>query len=124
MRRDPPVHSIRILYTPLVTAVISFFSYRFFRSYTYYSLVEIGALHSFVSETNPDPVHSIQGMLELVIFCQHQHAELMITQGYHSKRIPVSSRWHSHPRTVRPLTLPQQLTPHRIRRFDVHGSFR
>jgi len=32
---------IRILYMPPVYAVISFLSYRFFRSYTYYSLVEV-----------------------------------------------------------------------------------
>jgi len=32
---------IRILYMPPVYAVISFFSYRFFRSYTYYSLIEV-----------------------------------------------------------------------------------
>ncbi|KZT60566.1 DUF300-domain-containing protein [Calocera cornea HHB12733] len=31
---------IRILYMPLVYAIISFFSYRFYRSYTYYSLIE------------------------------------------------------------------------------------
>ena len=34
---------LRILYMPAIYAIISFFSYRFFRSYTYYSLVEIGA---------------------------------------------------------------------------------
>ncbi|KAI0291173.1 DUF300-domain-containing protein [Multifurca ochricompacta] len=34
---------LRILYMPPVYAVISFFSYRFFRSYTYYSLIETGA---------------------------------------------------------------------------------
>jgi Organic solute transporter Ostalpha len=34
--------SIRILYMPLVYAVISFFSYRFFREYTYYSFIEVG----------------------------------------------------------------------------------
>ena len=34
--------SIRILYMPPVYAVISFFSYRFFRSFTYYSLIETG----------------------------------------------------------------------------------
>lgn len=34
--------SIRILYMPMVYAVISFFSYRFFRSYTYYELIEAG----------------------------------------------------------------------------------
>ncbi|KAJ7021813.1 DUF300-domain-containing protein [Mycena alexandri] len=32
---------IRILYMPPVYAVISFFSYRFFRSYTYYSLIYV-----------------------------------------------------------------------------------
>lgn len=32
---------IRVLYMPPVFAIISFFSYRFFRSYTYYSLVEV-----------------------------------------------------------------------------------
>ncbi|KAJ7226845.1 organic solute transporter Ostalpha-domain-containing protein [Mycena pura] len=32
---------IRILYMPAVYAVISFFSYRYFRSYTYYSLVYV-----------------------------------------------------------------------------------
>ncbi|KAG2062925.1 DUF300-domain-containing protein, partial [Suillus decipiens] len=31
---------LRILYMPPVYAVISFFSYRYFRSYTYYSLIE------------------------------------------------------------------------------------
>jgi hypothetical protein len=32
---------IRILYMPPVYAIISFFSYRFFRHYTYYSLIEV-----------------------------------------------------------------------------------
>ncbi|KAI0059151.1 DUF300-domain-containing protein [Artomyces pyxidatus] len=32
---------LRILYMPPVYAVISFFSYRFFRSYTYYSLIQV-----------------------------------------------------------------------------------
>jgi hypothetical protein len=32
--------SIRILLMPPVYAVISFFSYRYFRSYTYYELAE------------------------------------------------------------------------------------
>ncbi|KAI6014358.1 DUF300-domain-containing protein [Pisolithus marmoratus] len=35
---------LRILYLPPIYAIISFFSYRFFRSYTYYSLVESGWL--------------------------------------------------------------------------------
>lgn len=41
--------SIRILYMPAVYAIISFFSYRFFRSYTYYELIETGALPFFSS---------------------------------------------------------------------------
>lgn len=36
--------SLRILYMPPVYAVISFFSYRYFRSYTYYALIEVGKL--------------------------------------------------------------------------------
>lgn len=35
--------SLRILYMPPVYALISFFSYRYFRDYTYYDLVETGA---------------------------------------------------------------------------------
>ena len=35
-------HSLRILYMPAVYAVISFLSYRFFRDYTYYDLIETG----------------------------------------------------------------------------------
>ena len=38
------VYSIRILYMPAVYAIISFFSFRFFRSFTYYALVETGEL--------------------------------------------------------------------------------
>ena len=40
----PGVYRIRILYMPPVYAIISFFSFRFFRSYTYYSLAETGEL--------------------------------------------------------------------------------
>jgi hypothetical protein len=70
IRPDPPVHSIRVLYMPPIYAIISFFSYRFFRSYTYYSLIEIGALYPLLSETHPDPLHSIRGMSGLVHFSQ------------------------------------------------------
>ena len=70
MRPDPPVHSIRVLYMPPVYAIISFFSYRFFRDYTYYSLIRIGALHPLLSKTHPHALHlhSIRGMSELVHF--------------------------------------------------------
>lgn len=34
--------SLRVLYMPPVYALISFFSYRFFRDYTYYDLIETG----------------------------------------------------------------------------------
>ena len=43
-----PFYSIRILYMPPVYAIISFFSYRFFRSYTYYELIEVSELVSFL----------------------------------------------------------------------------
>lgn len=39
--REQQRQIIRILYMPPVYAVISFFSYRFFREYTYYELVEV-----------------------------------------------------------------------------------
>jgi len=39
--RDEQRQIIRILYMPPVYAIISFLSYRFFRDYTYYSLVEV-----------------------------------------------------------------------------------
>ncbi|KAL1940982.1 hypothetical protein VTO73DRAFT_7618 [Trametes versicolor] len=37
---------IRILYMPAVYAIISFFSYRYFRSYTYYDLIETAQIAS------------------------------------------------------------------------------
>ncbi|KAI5121000.1 hypothetical protein M0805_000461 [Coniferiporia weirii] len=39
--REEQRQIIRILYMPPVYAIISFFSYRFFRSYTYYELIEV-----------------------------------------------------------------------------------
>ncbi|KAL1757895.1 organic solute transporter Ostalpha-domain-containing protein [Schizophyllum commune] len=39
---------LRILYMPPVYAIISFCSYRYFRSYTYYSLVEVVTLSAFL----------------------------------------------------------------------------
>ena len=47
MHLDTHVHSIRILYMPPIYSIISFFSYRFFRSYTYYALVQVGTLPLF-----------------------------------------------------------------------------
>ncbi|KAI0750457.1 organic solute transporter Ostalpha-domain-containing protein [Fomes fomentarius] len=41
---------IRILYMPAVYAIISFFSYRFFRSYTYYELIETAMEHPSLFE--------------------------------------------------------------------------
>jgi uncharacterized membrane protein len=43
--------SLRILYMPPVYAVISFFSYRFFRDYTYYDLIETGKQRLLVVST-------------------------------------------------------------------------
>jgi hypothetical protein len=34
---------LRILYMPPIYAIISFFSYQFYKEYTYYSLVQVGA---------------------------------------------------------------------------------
>ncbi|KIJ62456.1 hypothetical protein HYDPIDRAFT_182786 [Hydnomerulius pinastri MD-312] len=47
---------LRVLYMPPVYAIISFFSYRYFRSYTYYSLAESGELLliEYVADTASD----------------------------------------------------------------------
>ena len=42
-RASDRASSLRILYMPAVYAIISFLSYRFFRDYTYYDLIETGA---------------------------------------------------------------------------------
>lgn len=47
--------SIRILYMPLIYAVISFFSYRFFRDYTYYSLIEVAYEVRYRPTSSPPP---------------------------------------------------------------------
>ncbi|KAI0294073.1 organic solute transporter Ostalpha-domain-containing protein [Multifurca ochricompacta] len=54
---------LRILYMPPVYAVISFFSYRFFRSYTYYSLIETGALLLIEYVASTAAGHSTEGAL-------------------------------------------------------------
>ncbi|THH14594.1 hypothetical protein EW146_g5764 [Bondarzewia mesenterica] len=41
---------IRILWMPPVYAIISFFSYRFFRDYTYYSLIEVDGTDVFLQK--------------------------------------------------------------------------
>ncbi|KAH7914889.1 organic solute transporter Ostalpha-domain-containing protein [Hygrophoropsis aurantiaca] len=64
---------LRVLYMPPVYAIISFFSYRYFRSYTYYSLIEsvyeavtlsafVLLLIEFVADTAVD--HSAAGAME------------------------------------------------------------
>lgn len=52
-RLPPRVFRIRILYMPPVYAVISFLSFRFFRSYTYYALAETGELTLFIFWNSP-----------------------------------------------------------------------
>lgn len=39
---SPNLGRLRILYMPPVYAIVSFFSYRFFREYTYFELVQVG----------------------------------------------------------------------------------
>ena len=48
------IRSIRVLYMPPVYAVISFFSYRYFRDYTYYELIETGASCLYLWSSAPD----------------------------------------------------------------------
>lgn len=69
--RASGVLRIRILYMPLVYAVVSFFSYRFFRDYTYYSLAETSALAPSLYErvlAHPPPLPSLRGVWQAVIF--------------------------------------------------------
>ncbi|EDR09079.1 uncharacterized protein LACBIDRAFT_296311 [Laccaria bicolor S238N-H82] len=49
---------LRILYMPPVYSIISFFSYRYFRSYTYYSFIQVGDLRGHYSQCFPvRPLH-------------------------------------------------------------------
>jgi hypothetical protein len=67
--RASGVFRIRILYMPPVYAVVSFFSYRFFRDYTYYSLGETSALapplYNRVLAHSP-PLPSLRGAWQTV----------------------------------------------------------
>ena len=69
--RASGVLRIRILYMPPVYAVVSFFSYRFFRDYTYYSLGETSELapssYKPVLAHSP-PLHSLRGAWQMVVF--------------------------------------------------------
>ena len=62
------LNRIRILYMPPVYAIISFFSYRFFRSYTYYELIEVGELRDSASNSIPPPLHFARP-LGLIVYC-------------------------------------------------------
>jgi Organic solute transporter Ostalpha len=83
---------LRILYMPPVYAVISFFSYRFFRSYTYYSLVETSTLVLSVPisfKTNPCMACAVYEVCyNLSLFKSYP---LKVAQGHHNKRILVGS---------------------------------
>ena len=80
---------IRILYMPPVYAIVSFFSYRFFRDYTYYSLAETSALalsfpESFSLILLPGTVYEV---------CSKRSSSKMQvlddTKGHHIKRLLV-----------------------------------
>lgn len=53
---------------PPVYAIMSFLSYRYFRSYTYFSLVQVGALHPFLSEAHliPFTVYEVRRSLFII----------------------------------------------------------
>jgi hypothetical protein len=54
---------------PPIYAVVSFFSYRFFREYTYYSLSEASTLTPSLRErflAHPHPLHSVRGVWQMV----------------------------------------------------------
>ncbi|KAI0367134.1 DUF300-domain-containing protein [Pilatotrama ljubarskyi] len=59
---------LRILYMPAVYAIISFFSYRFFRSYTYYDLIETAyeVSNGFILDTSASRGTFLVSMTEVV----------------------------------------------------------
>lgn len=80
---------LRILYMPPVYAVISFFSYRFFRDYTYYDLIETGesAKHRPLSGSLTN-LRSLRGKSIVVNFVKGCSSSLVVR---HTERVPVSS---------------------------------
>jgi hypothetical protein len=67
---------------PPVYAVISFFSFRFFRSYTYYSLAETGELAPRFSSAHRVSISlaSIRGEWCRVVFGDVGHSRLLYTR--------------------------------------------
>jgi hypothetical protein len=78
----PGVNRIRILYMPPVYAIISFLSFRFFRSYTYYSLAETGELAPSFSSALRVSIFSasVRGAWCRVIFEDVGHSRLRYTR--------------------------------------------
>jgi len=78
----PGVYRIRILYMPPVYAIISFFSFRFFRSYTYYSLAETGEFASSFSLVLRVSISSasVRGTWCRAVFGDVGHSSLQYTR--------------------------------------------
>ncbi|KAL4064689.1 organic solute transporter Ostalpha-domain-containing protein [Scleroderma yunnanense] len=75
---------LRILYMPPVYAIISFFSYRFFRSYTYYSLIESGTLNRLI-----DRVLSRLLLVEFVANTATDHDALKAIERKDKRSLPI-----------------------------------
>jgi hypothetical protein len=83
--------------------LISFFSHRFFRSYNYYSLAETGELAPHLFQLFRSQFFAcVYEVRDDVSFSEIQDAQDYSTQGYHHKRLQVST---NHSSTDRPLTL-------------------
>jgi len=96
--------SLRILYMPPVYAVISFFSYRYFRSYTYYSLVESGGplwlFSVYWVDMNLLPFQRMKWEYHLMFWIPSD-----LATGNHFKRLLVCKAYFKLFQTDRPCTV-------------------
>ena len=96
-------HSLRILYMPPVYAIISFLSYRFFRSYTYYSFIEVGTFVCLFQSCPQTHLLKISLTAYEVKVLSQRISEIFLnwakrTQGNHIKRVFVRSQTNSNQR--------------------------
>lgn len=116
-------HSIRILYMPAVYAIISFFSYRFFRSYTYYDLIECGAYMVFDTRSIWPTLFDFQHMRR--VHCESLTLKRARHFLLHTKGSDADTILYSPSPSVpscEPKRLPAALSPRLMRPYLVSSS--